>query len=282
VVSGSKATVPAPAVADPSPSPYKTFVAGSGIIEASSENIAIGTDIGGVVTKIYVKIGSQVKAHDPLFTIDDRTAQAALIQRQAAVTVAEAGLTQATNQLMLVQNLSDKRAVSVQDVTTRQDAVTVAEAKLIQARADLQSAQTDLDRLTVRAPVDGQVLQLKIHLGEFATTGVLAQPLILMGNIDPISVRVDVDENDAWRVKAGATAVGYLRGNKDIKTPLEFVRFEPYVVPKVSLTGDSAERVDTRVLQVIYNFKRGDLPMYVGQQMDVYIEAPGHDEGKKL
>ncbi len=134
--------------------------------------------------------------------------------------------------------------------------------------------QTDLDRLTVRAPVDGQILQLKMHLGEFAPTGVLATPLILFGNVDKMCVRVDVDENDAWRVRDGARATGNLRGNKDIKARLDFVRFEPYVVPKKSLTGDSSERVDTRVLQVIFAFERGDLPIFVGQQMDVFIDAP--------
>ena len=58
-----------------------------------------------------------------------------------------------------------------------------------------------------------------------------------------------------------------------ISTKLQFVCFEPYVIPKVSLTGAPTERVDTRVLQVIYSFERGDLPIYVGQQMDVYIDA---------
>jgi len=52
------------------------------------------------------------------------------------------------------------------------------------------------------------------------------------------------------------------------------VRFEPYIVPKKSLTGDSIERVDTRVLQVIYNIAQTDLPIFAGQQMDVYIESP--------
>jgi hypothetical protein len=46
-------------------------------------------------------------------------------------------------------------------------------------------------------------------------------------------------------------------------------------VPKVSLTGSSTERVDTRVLQVIYSLTRpSDPPLYVGQQVDVFIEAP--------
>lgn len=69
-------------------------------------------------------------------------------------------------------------------------------------------------------------------------------------------------------------ATGFLRGRPEIKTPLTFVRFEPFVLPKKSLTGDSTERVDTRVLQVIFSFPRGDLPLFVGQQMDVWIEAP--------
>ncbi len=274
VVTGSRATVPAPAVADPAQPPYRTFVAGSGIIEASTENIAIGTQLPGIVLKIYVQIGSRVKAGDPLFTIDDRAQRAEMTTRQAAVQVADAQLADSRNQLALADSITDKRAMSVEERDKRRYAVQKAEAQLVQARAELTSIQTDLDRLTVRASVDGQILQLKVHPGEFAPTGVLATPLILLGNVDKLSVRVDVDENDAWRVRAGARATGNLRGNKDIKAPLEFVRFEPFVVPKKSLTGDSSERVDTRVLQVIFGFERGDLPIYVGQQMDVFIDAP--------
>ena len=85
---------------------------------------------------------------------------------------------------------------------------------------------------------------------------------------------VNVDENEAWRVRSIAAAIGYLRGNKEVSTPLQFVRFEPYVLLKTSLTGDSTERVDTRVLQVISGFERGNLPIYVGQQMNVYVDSP--------
>ena len=109
--------------------------------------------------------------------------------------------------------------------------------------------------------------------GAPAATATGEPPLILLGGVTPLHVRVDVDENDAWRVRTGAKAVGYLRGNMKITTPLTFVRFEPYVVPKKSLTGDSTERVDTRVLQVIFSFTRGELPIFVGQQMDIFIDA---------
>jgi len=66
-------------------------------------------------------------------------------------------------------------------------------------------------------------------------------------------------------------------GNPAISVPLTFVRFEPYVLPKRSLTGDTTERVDTRVLQAIYKFAPGEFPAFVGQQVDVFIEAPSRD-----
>ncbi len=276
VLIGSKEITPAPPVDLPSESPYKTFISGEGIVEASTENIAIGTQIAGVVSEIYVAIGSEVNEGDPLFLIDDRATRAQLAVNQAAVKVAQANLDNAANQLRLAESLTDKRALSVQEIDNRRYAVQAAQATLEQAQAEVNSTQTDLERLTVRAPVAGQIMQLKVHLGEFAPAGVLVQPLILFGSVRPMNVRVNVDENDAWRVKHGAEAKAYLRGNRTINTPLKFIRFEPYVVPKVSLTGDSSERVDTRVLQVVYSIEDSNLPIFVGQIMDVYIVGPPH------
>jgi len=77
----------------------------------------------------------------------------------------------------------------------------------------------------------------------------------------------------ASRVRPGTKAEASVRGNPELKTALHFEYIEPYVVPKKSLTGESTERVDTRVLQVIYSFHRGTFPVYVGQQMDVFIDC---------
>ena len=82
-------------------------------------------------------------------------------------------------------------------------------------------------------------------------------------------------------MRHGSPAVGHVRGNPDFKSPLRFVRFEPFVVPKRSLTGDTTERVDTRVLQVIYRVDRNDVPLFVGQQLDVFIEAAATSGGKR-
>jgi len=49
------------------------------------------------------------------------------------------------------------------------------------------------------------------------------------------------------------------------------------VLPKRSLTGDTTERVDTRVLQAIYEFAPSEFPAFVGQQVDVFIAAPNRE-----
>jgi len=162
--------------------------------------------------------------------------------------------------------------VHVGDVLATTESVDMA-LRVKQAEAQVQAVETEIDRLTVRAPVDGEVMQVKIHVGEFAQAGPLQTPLMVVGNVDTMNVRVDVDEHDAWRVKAGSPAEANVRGNSSLKTTLSFVRFEPYVVPKKSLTGDSTERVDTRVLQVIYSFDPKTLPIYIGQQVDVFIKG---------
>jgi len=77
-----------------------------------------------------------------------------------------------------------------------------------------------------------------------------------------LHIRVDVVSHDAWLCRAERRR-GAPRGNGSIRIPLEFVRFEPYVIPRKSLTGDSTERVDTRVLQVSIAFGMAEPSVYV-------------------
>jgi HlyD family secretion protein len=275
VFHGNQPARTVPPVTQPAKAPFASYVAGAGIVEASTENIAVGTPVSGIVTAIYVKWGDHVKAGDPLFKIDDRDLQAELLPAVAKVKEAAANLEMARSQLKLAESVPDKRAISVEELTNRRSAVVIDEAALELAKAQVHQVNLEIERRTVRALVSGQILQIKTHLGEFAPGGAVNPPLMLLGKGAPqLHVRVDIDENDAWRLRTGALAVAFVRGNPELKTPLQFVRIEPYVIPKVSLTGQTTERTDTRVLQVVYSFEQAALPIYVGQQMDVFIEAP--------
>lgn len=294
VLKGNQPVPVAPAVVEPAQAPFATFIAGAGIIEARTRNIAIGSALPGLVKALTVKVGDRVKAGVVLFTIDDREAQASLGVRradleraQALVLEASASLADAQTLQRLAESVTDRRAISTEELERRRNAVLIAKARLdsakaqvLQAESQLMAAQITLDRLIVRAPMDGEILQVNVRPGEFAMAGPLSTPLLVMGNLDQLHVRVDIDENDAWRFRPEGKAVAYLRGNRDFSTPLTLAYVEPYVVPKRSLTGDSTERVDMRVLQALYQFDRRRLPAYVGQQVDVFIEAPGYDSLK--
>lgn len=273
VLKSNKAVPVAAPVAEPSQTRFATYLAGSGLIEAQSENVSIGTPLSGIVTQVAVEVGSRVKQGALLFELENADVQAELAIKQAAVNEAQAAWQDARNQLARVEQMGDKRAVSAEELDRRRNAQNGAKARLDAALAQVRATETHLDRLRVRAPMDGVVLQLNVRAGEFAPAGALAKPLLLLGNLDKLHVRVDIDENDAWRFKPDAAAEGFLRGNRELKAELKFVRVEPYVVPKKSLTGDASERVDTRVLQAVYRFDRTQLPAYVGQQMDVFIEV---------
>lgn len=324
VLADSKPKPAAAPVVRPAEAPFDSYVAGAGLVEASTENIAVGTHVPGVIAAVHVKAADRVRAGDPLFTIDDRTIRAELATRQAMLAVARARLEQlkaqprpedlppaearvASDRAILddlesqlaMWERADRRAVSDEELSKRRFAVVAARARLAQSEAELARlragawkyeldiaqaevdqaqaavdvARTELERHTVRAPVDGEILKVNARPGEFAPTGGGDTPLITMGGTSPLHVRVDVDENDAWRVRAGAEGEGFVRGNPSLRTSLAFVRFEPQVIPKRSLTGASTERVDTRVLQVIFSFDPRKLPVFVGQQMDVFIKA---------
>jgi len=286
VAAGDKDYPVAAPLAQPARSPFDHTVSGAGLVEASTQNIAVATPLSGVIARVHTQVGHRVEAGTPLFTLDERPLAAEIASREAAVRVAEARVTEAEamsaeadDQLAKIRGLADPRAVSQEEIVRREmlaraagSRLKVAQATLAQARAQLKQTQLDFDRLTVRAPVAGDVLQVNVRGGEFVSPGE-GQPPVVLGETRRLHVRVDIDEADAWRFKPGAKAVAYLRGNSTVAVPATFVRVEPYVTPKKSLTGGSAERVDTRVLQVLFGFDRGDFPIYVGQQMDVFVEA---------
>src|SRR5262245_18005422 len=137
--------------ASPPISEFRTTVAAEGIVEASTENISAGTPLSGVVARVFVTAGQPVRAGAPLFKLDPRHLEAARGVRQQAVAlartealVAESHLADVREQFEFVNQLKDKRAVSVEETTRRRSAVETASAELEAARARVAAAQSEL------------------------------------------------------------------------------------------------------------------------------------------
>ena len=272
-------------------------VAGSGVVEPSSEVVQIGSALSGLVTGLFVQPGDRVTEGQTLFTVDARAAQSGLREAEAAVGEARAAIAEAetarsiaAQQLALYRNVDDPAAVSRAEVIRAEGEASAANQRLSLARARLQAAQaraasarTEIGRLTVRAPIAGEILSVNIRKGEYVSTmgGGGSQPFIEMGQTQPLYVRIDIDEEQAPRLDMGAPATVSPRGAANQRVEASFVRAEPLVVPKRSLTNSAAERVDVRVLQVLYELpeapSQNEAIFRVGQQVDAYIPAKGSE-----
>jgi multidrug resistance efflux pump len=262
------------------------MIAANGIIESFEENVIISAPMAGMVSEVPVKIGQTLRKGEVLFVIDHRdieaqtiNAEAQVIQAKAAIQVAEAQRASARSLFDRLDKVDDKRAIIEQEWQTAKDQLQVAEAQVLRAQAELQAADATKrsvellkTRYTVTAPRDGTVLQLNVRAGEWASTD-QKTPALLFGRTDRLQARVDVDEQNAMRIREGQKAVAHIKGDRDHPIELKLEYIEPFVVPKTSLTGSSTERVDTRVLQVIFSFAPPEtFRTYVGQQIDVFIE----------
>lgn len=264
-------------------------VAGAGVVEPSSEIIDIGTALAGLVTDLRVQPGQFVGKGEVLFVVDDRSARARLSEANAAIGEASAAIREAQTaratagkQLALYREIEDPAAVSRAEVIRAEGEASAAASRLELARARLSAAQaaaasarTELGRLTVRAPIAGEILAVNIRPGEYVSTmGSSSPPFIQMGETRPLHVRVDVDEDEANRVDLGKAAQVSPRGAAKDQVEASFVRAEPLVVPKRSLTNSAQERVDVRVLQLIYALPESARDQFrVGQQIDAFIPA---------
>lgn len=152
-----------------------------------------------------------------------------------------------------------------------------ADAALNEARSRVERLRRDIERRTVVAPLDSVVLRLNLREGEYANINTMAaeQAPIVLGNLDVLHVRVDIDEYSASDFKPGMNATMFAKSDRDKPIPLKFVNVEPFIVPKRSLTNSQKELVDTRVLQVIYRIDSKDANVYVGQQVDVFFNREG-------
>jgi multidrug efflux pump subunit AcrA (membrane-fusion protein) len=223
-----------------------------------------------------------------------------LAKAEAVVEQRRAALKDAQSRLDRLNQIADPTAISPNERPTREYELANAKARMQEAEADLaevrkgsypedlavaaadvqvaeaevKSLQTDLDRSDVTAPIDATILRVTARPGQYAAATVgSGDGLVTLGQLSPLHIRVDIDELDAWRFDPRGKAVAVLRGGKRVEYPIEYVRTVPVVIPKRTLTGDNAERIDTRVLQLIYRFTENDPGVLPGQVLDVYVET---------
>lgn len=154
---------------------------------------------------------------------------------------------------------------------SRREDVAAALASVELAEAHVAQARANLDRLVLRAPAAGEVLQVLVRVGEYVNPS--AGPAITLGDTSALRVRLDVDERDVARVRPGqrATIVADAFPENFAGKVVEIGR---RMGRKNLRTDEPTERLDTKILEVVVELE-GHPPLPQGLRVTGYVEASG-------
>jgi membrane fusion protein, multidrug efflux system len=167
---------------------------------AAREVVSVRPQVSGRITAIHFADGADLKAGDPLFTIDPRPFQAALDAAESERAQTEAVLGLAKAELERVEGIEDTRAVSQQQIDIRKNAVEVAQARLAEARASVEKAKLDLEYCEIRSPLDGRAGQRLVDVGNVLNSSD-SPVLVVIQRLDPVYAEFTVAESDLTAVQ---------------------------------------------------------------------------------
>lgn len=270
--------------------PYKQGIYASGIVESLQENGSntnMFPSVAGRITAIHVKDGSRIKKGEVLLTIDP-AAQTGIVETdKATVKLNEDSLVTVQdqyNKLLKAYTLNPK-AVSKNDLDNAKNAVITATQNITVSKAKLSADQALLDEFTVIAPSDGIILRVSGTVGDYVSPGLGVYDPYIQGTLPIIQigqasqeyqVRVYVDEILVPQLPnpTQLEAKMFIRGMKNVGFPITYVNMQPYTIPNIQLSDQRQERVDVRVLPIVFKFEKPkDLNIFPGQLVDVFIKS---------
>jgi HlyD family secretion protein len=200
--------------------PLTVFVSATGAL-APTDEVDVGSELSGIVLDVYVDANESVRAGQPLAELDTSKLKAQAAQARASLEAAraraqeaDASLTESRLAFNRAKKLHDAELLSESDLDTAEAtflrseaALSTARAQVSQAEATLSTIETDLTKAVIRSPVDGVVLTRNVEPGQTVAASFQAPVLFKIAqDLRRMELRVDVDEADVSRVKAGQEA----------------------------------------------------------------------------
>lgn len=195
---------------------FRTEEAGSGELEltvTASGNIEpvlkveVGTQVSGIVKKIYVDYNSQVKEGDLLAELDKSTLRERVLQAQSALDNAISNEKLAEQNYNRVKTLYDQNAATPASLEEAENKLSTSRGNVVNARADLSQSQVNLSYADIYSPISGRVLERAVDEGQTVASSFSTPTLFtIANNLVNMQVEADVDEADIGRIKVGQKA----------------------------------------------------------------------------
>ncbi len=194
----------------------------------------------GEVQSLRVETGDVVAKGDLLATIDPRDARTALAQAQADFQAAEARLSNARIQLTRSRELRDAQVITEQEYESALLEATTAEAELVRSRTTLALAQERMGDVTIRAPIDGTIIEKTVEVGQIVASASQnvsgGTTLLKMADLDTMQVRALIDETDIGRIEPGQPATITVEAYPQQTFRGQVLKVEPQAVVEQNVT----------------------------------------------
>lgn len=245
--------------------------------------VAVGAQVSGRITAMKVAIGETVKAGDLVATIDDvtrendlKSAEAALAdvraqkrQKEASLVYAEAVLERETATFAKLASSKDALESARATVETTRAQIDSLAAQITQAEVKVDTARVDLGYTRIVAPIDGTVLLVVAQEGQTVNAAQSAPTIVVLGRIDRMTVRAEISEADAPKVKLGQPVAFSILGDLDRRWEARLEALDPapdslrsdsQITSSSTSTTSSSSSSSSTSSSAIYYYGRFDVP----------------------
>ncbi|WP_295653580.1 efflux RND transporter periplasmic adaptor subunit [uncultured Haemophilus sp.] len=193
----------------------KTVIA-SGSVESVNE-VNVGAQASGKITKLYVKLGQEIKKGEMIADIDSttqintlNTKKAALVSYQAQLKAKKTTYDVALSSYNRLSKLYTQRATSLDSVNTAKSTLDNAkaemeaiEANIKQAEIEVNTAETNVGYTKITAPMDGTVISVPVSEGQTVNANQTTPTIVTIADLSKMKIKPEISEGDITKVKAG-------------------------------------------------------------------------------
>ena len=193
----------------------KTVVA-SGSVESVNE-VDVGAQASGKITKLYVKLGQEIKKGEMIADIDSttqintlNTKKAALVSYQAQLKAKKTAYDVALSSYNHLSKLYTQKATSLDSVNTAKNTLDNAkaemeaiEANIKQAEIEVNTAETNVGYTKITAPMDGTVISVPVSEGQTVNANQTTPTIVTIADLSKMKIKPEISEGDITKVKSG-------------------------------------------------------------------------------
>ncbi|WP_316227386.1 efflux RND transporter periplasmic adaptor subunit [Bradyrhizobium sp. SZCCHNR1047] len=238
--------------------------------------VAVGAQASGRLVALNVKLGQKVKAGDLIAEIDSLTQQNTLRTNEASLrsvraqrdekvaTLALAEANLARQQVTLAQKASSRADYDSAEATAKQTQAQIAQldAQIVEAEVAIETARVNLGYTKITAPIDGTVLSIVTQQGQTVNAVQSAPTIVVLGQVETMTVRVEISEADVVKVRPGQNVYFTVLGEPDhryegtlgsIEPAPESIKSDSSFSSSTTTTSSSSSSSSTTSSAIYYN-----------------------------